>query len=34
MSDQSRVYAIHSDQECDRLELQARLAGLERHLAM
>jgi len=34
MSDQSRPYAIHSDSECDRLERQAALAGLEGHLAM
>jgi SAM-dependent methyltransferase len=34
MSDQSRPYAIHSDSECDRLERQALLAGLEGHLAM
>jgi SAM-dependent methyltransferase len=33
MSDQSRPYAIHSDNECDRLERQAVLAGLDRHLA-
>ena len=33
MSDQSRPYAIHSDSECDRLERQAALAGLEEHLA-
>jgi ubiquinone/menaquinone biosynthesis C-methylase UbiE len=34
MSSQSRPYAIHSDTECDRLERQAVLAGLEEHLAM
>jgi ubiquinone/menaquinone biosynthesis C-methylase UbiE len=33
MSDQSRPYAIHSDNECDRLERQAVLAGLDRHIA-
>jgi SAM-dependent methyltransferase len=33
LSDQSRVYAIHSSRECDRLEHQAKLAGLEDHLA-
>jgi ubiquinone/menaquinone biosynthesis C-methylase UbiE len=32
MADQSRPYAIHSDSECDRLERQAALAGLENHL--
>ena len=32
MSDQSRLYALDSDDECERLELQASLAGLERHL--
>jgi ubiquinone/menaquinone biosynthesis C-methylase UbiE len=31
MSGQSRPYAIHSDSECDRLERQAMLAGLEQH---
>jgi SAM-dependent methyltransferase len=32
MADQVRPYAIHSDSECDRLERQAVLAGLESHL--
>jgi ubiquinone/menaquinone biosynthesis C-methylase UbiE len=32
MADQVRQYAIHSDRECDRLERQAVLAGLENHL--
>lgn len=32
MNDQSRLYAIHSDSECDRLERQAILAGLAEHL--
>jgi cyclopropane fatty-acyl-phospholipid synthase-like methyltransferase len=32
MADQARPYAIHSDSECDRLEKQAALAGLEQHL--
>jgi SAM-dependent methyltransferase/transposase-like protein len=32
MSDKSRLYAIHSDGECERLERQAALAGLEEHL--
>jgi len=32
MADQVRPYAIHSDRECDRLERQAVLAGLENHL--
>jgi SAM-dependent methyltransferase len=32
MADQIRPYAIHSDSECDRLERQAGLAGLENHL--
>ncbi len=32
MSDKSRLYAIHSDSECERLEKQAALAGLEEHL--
>jgi ubiquinone/menaquinone biosynthesis C-methylase UbiE len=32
MSEHSRPYAIHSDNECERLELQARLANIERHL--
>lgn len=32
MSDSSRVYAIHSDEECDRLERQASLSGLDDHL--
>lgn len=34
MSDQSRIYAIDSDHECERLEMQARLAGLEHHLPL
>jgi ubiquinone/menaquinone biosynthesis C-methylase UbiE len=33
MSEQSRPYAIHSGSECDRLERQAALAGLQGHLA-
>jgi SAM-dependent methyltransferase len=32
MVDEARPYAIHSDSECDRLEKQAVLAGLENHL--
>ena len=32
MADQPRPYAIYSDNECDRLEKQARLAGLHNHL--
>jgi ubiquinone/menaquinone biosynthesis C-methylase UbiE len=32
MSEHSRPYAIHSDEECERLELQARLANIEGHL--
>jgi len=32
MADHSRPYAIHSDSECDRLERQAILAGLDNHL--
>ena len=32
MSDQSLPYVIHSDEECERLELQARLANIEAHL--
>jgi ubiquinone/menaquinone biosynthesis C-methylase UbiE len=32
MSDQSLPYVIHSDEECERLELQARLANIEGHL--
>ena len=32
MSEHSRPYVIHSDDECARLELQARLANIERHL--
>src|SRR6516162_11175847 len=32
MADQIRPYAIHSNSECDRLERQAALAGLENHL--
>jgi ubiquinone/menaquinone biosynthesis C-methylase UbiE len=32
MSEHSRPYAIHGDEECERLELQARLANIETHL--
>jgi ubiquinone/menaquinone biosynthesis C-methylase UbiE len=32
MSEHSRLYAIHSDEECERLELQARLANIQGHL--
>jgi len=32
MSEHSRPYAIHSDEECERLELQARLANIGGHL--
>ena len=32
MSEHSRPCAIHSNQECERLELQARLANIEGHL--
>jgi ubiquinone/menaquinone biosynthesis C-methylase UbiE len=32
MSEHSRPYAIHSDEECERLELQALLASIEGHL--
>jgi SAM-dependent methyltransferase len=32
MSDQSLPYMIHSDEECERLELQAQLANIEGHL--
>jgi ubiquinone/menaquinone biosynthesis C-methylase UbiE len=32
MSEHSRPYVIHSDDECARLELQARLAKIEQHL--
>jgi SAM-dependent methyltransferase len=32
MSDQSLPYVIHSNEECERLELQARLANIEGHL--
>jgi ubiquinone/menaquinone biosynthesis C-methylase UbiE len=32
MSEHSRPYVIHSDDECQRLELQARLAKIEQHL--
>jgi ubiquinone/menaquinone biosynthesis C-methylase UbiE len=32
MSEHSRQYAIHSNDECERLELQARLAKIEHHL--
>jgi len=32
MSDRSLPYVIHSDEECERLELQARLANIEGHL--
>lgn len=31
MDNKSRLYAIHSDSECERLEKQAELAGLEEH---
>lgn len=32
MSEKSRVYAIHGDQECERLEVQAELANIRDHL--
>jgi ubiquinone/menaquinone biosynthesis C-methylase UbiE len=32
MSDKSRIYAIHSDQECERLEVQAEIASIPEHL--
>lgn len=32
MSEKSRVYAIHSDQECERLEVQAEIANIREHL--
>lgn len=32
MSDKSRVYAIHSDQECERLEVQAEIPNIGLHL--
>ena len=32
MSEHSRPYVIHSDDECERLELQARLGKIEQHL--
>jgi len=32
MSDHSFAYALHSDEECERLEFQARIANIERHL--
>jgi SAM-dependent methyltransferase len=32
MSEQSLPYVIHSDEECGRLELQARLANIQGHL--
>jgi ubiquinone/menaquinone biosynthesis C-methylase UbiE len=32
MTEYSRPYAIHSSEECERLELQARLADIEGHL--
>ena len=32
MSERSRPYVIHSDEECERLEVQARLANIEGHL--
>jgi SAM-dependent methyltransferase len=32
MSQQSLPYVIHSDEECERLELQARLANIDGHL--
>jgi ubiquinone/menaquinone biosynthesis C-methylase UbiE len=31
-AEQSRPYVIHSDEECERLELQARLAKIDGHL--
>jgi cyclopropane fatty-acyl-phospholipid synthase-like methyltransferase len=32
MSEYSRPYALHSDEECERLESQARIANIEGHL--
>ena len=32
MSERSLPYVIHSDEECQRLEVQARLANIQRHL--
>jgi len=32
MSEHSRPYVIHSDDECERLELQSRLAKIDQHL--
>ncbi len=32
MSEWSLPYVIHSDEECERLEAQARLANIEGHL--
>jgi hypothetical protein len=32
MSEQSLPYVIHSDEECERLELQAELANIEGYL--
>jgi ubiquinone/menaquinone biosynthesis C-methylase UbiE len=32
MSEQSLPYVLHSDEECERLELQARLANIQGHL--
>lgn len=32
MSEKSRIYAIHSDRECERLEVQAEIAGIADHL--
>ena len=32
MSEHSRTYALHSDEECERLEQQARMAGIQGHL--
>lgn len=32
MSDASRTYVIHSDEECERLETQARLGDIAQHL--
>lgn len=34
MSDHSRTYAIHSDQECLRLKRQAVLADIDGHLTI
>jgi cyclopropane fatty-acyl-phospholipid synthase-like methyltransferase len=32
LSEHSRPYVIHSDEECERLELHARLGDIETHL--